>query len=321
MDDHDTTNTSQTAEDDWDSSHAIRRLLKDLRSDAVNLPERLAEFAIRETGQRVDTSVATLRKDGASKADLRATLVNRAVRRTVAVGAVVGGPFLVFIPVAFCAALLSQLRLALELGAAEGYSPTEYRRAADLLFLQGVHPSPDAAHAAMTRAKGTTTPGRRSGWLGMVLRMAYLLGILTKGKKRSRLRVVGGYVYLVTLLLLGMVAPLIWIPAMGWSYRQATIALAQRSIAHYSPDTPSTLDGLERASTKPGSRVSTPTLGALIRAVLMALVPLAAAIGIIASDTQIAGDRWFSGALVLAVLTGFLYLIWYIWRRRQGKDE
>ena len=305
------------AEDaEWESSHAIRHLLKDLRSDPAHLPERLAQFAVRELGDRADASVAARQEDDSDLADLQATLATHGVRRTIGRGAVVGGPFMLLIPAAFCAALLAQMRMALELGAAAGWPAADHRRVADLLYLQNVYPSVDEARAALTHMKTSKEADHRSGWFRMVVRMASLLGILSKGPKRSSLRQIGAYLYIIVLFTVGFVAPLIWIPAMAWSYRQATVDLARRAITHFSEtDAPSHLDDLERAAAALGSRVSAGMVAGLIRAVIIALTPLVAAVVIIATNTRITGDRWSSGVLGLVVLTALCYLVWVVVRR------
>ncbi|MBK3638413.1 hypothetical protein JHN52_37265, partial [Streptomyces sp. MBT97] len=112
----------------------------------------------------------------------RAQLLSRGRRATVTEGAFVGGPFLVLIPVAFCAALLRQTRTVLELAALTGRDPTERDRAAEILVLQGVYDDVPAARAGLSAA-GARAP--RSGSLrrpavlgGLTLRMARLLGLL-----------------------------------------------------------------------------------------------------------------------------------------------
>jgi hypothetical protein len=52
-------------------------------------------------------------------------------------GAFVGGPFIVLLPIAFCAVLLAQAQMAFELAAINGYSRNDRMRAADLLVVQG----------------------------------------------------------------------------------------------------------------------------------------------------------------------------------------
>ena len=52
-------------------------------------------------------------------------MIARQTRVTVVEGAAVGGPFILLIPVAWCAALLAQAQMVFELAALAGYSATD----------------------------------------------------------------------------------------------------------------------------------------------------------------------------------------------------
>ncbi|MGR7001953.1 hypothetical protein ACU686_34540 [Yinghuangia aomiensis] len=84
---------------------------------------------------------------------------------TVTEGAFVGGPFLVFIPVAFCAALLGQARMVLEIAALHGRDTRSDARAADPLVLQGAYP--DTLQAAPPWPRSAPGPRPRpTRWQG-----------------------------------------------------------------------------------------------------------------------------------------------------------
>src|SRR4051794_24027497 len=82
-------------------------LLRQVVDDPRGLPEQLALFAVRHLGVRARRTVAAL-PEGGEPESARAEVVRRGHRAATAEGAFVGGPFLLFIPVAFCAALLRQ---------------------------------------------------------------------------------------------------------------------------------------------------------------------------------------------------------------------
>ena len=73
-------------------------------------------------------------------------------------GAVVGGPFIVLIPVAFCAALLAQAQMVLELAVLAGHAADDETRVAELLVLQRAYPSEDEAQAALKRVERDLNP-------------------------------------------------------------------------------------------------------------------------------------------------------------------
>ncbi|MFE6358533.1 hypothetical protein ACFVP3_00745 [Streptomyces sp. NPDC057806] len=124
-----------------------RSLLASIVAEPGCLPELLADFAVRRMGPAVPETVDQLRQDhpDATAEELRQVVVTRGRRAVVAEGSFVGGPFVVLIPVAFCAALLRQARTVLELAALDGRDPTERARAGELLVLQGVYE--DMGHA------------------------------------------------------------------------------------------------------------------------------------------------------------------------------
>ena len=111
-------------------------------------------------------------------------VVRRQTRVSMTEGAVVGGPFIVLIPVAFCAALLAQAQMVLELAVLAGHAADDETRVAELLVLQRAYPSEDEAQAALKRVErdlnprpDARLPRGSTRWL-TIKRMAWLLGLL-----------------------------------------------------------------------------------------------------------------------------------------------
>lgn len=166
----------------------------------------------------------------AEHADRYREVIRRGRRATASEGAFVGGPMLVFAPFAFCAALLRQSRTVLELAALDGRDPTDEERAAELLVLQGVYEDVGTARAALT-AQRPPPPVRRlrltTPW-DLTWRMARLLGLLTPTTGRSRWWAQAGRLLLTcTVILVGTVAPLVWLPYLAVSYDRATDRLSR----------------------------------------------------------------------------------------------
>ncbi|MGY5127162.1 hypothetical protein [Streptomyces nigrescens] len=143
-----------------------RSLLRAAAADPHHLPEVLAAFAVRHMGPAAARSVARMREThpDTATAELRTLALARGKRRVVAEGSFVGGPLLILVPFAFCAALLSQARTCLELAAIDGRDPTDPVRGAELLVLQGVYEDVDRAQAALPEVplpeKGKAGKGR-----------------------------------------------------------------------------------------------------------------------------------------------------------------
>ncbi|MFE1921502.1 hypothetical protein ACFW91_02875 [Streptomyces asoensis] len=250
----------------------------------------------------------------------RAQLLSRGRSATVTEGAFVGGPFLVLIPVAFCAALLRQTRTVLELAALTGRDPTERDRAAEILVLQGVYDDVPAARAGLSAA-GARAP--RSGSLrrpavlgGLTLRMARLLGLLTPagpGGRPGRWSQAARWLLLVVVFLVGLAAPLVWLPYMADSYDRATVRLHERAVRFYFPR-----DGSDGAPPRP-RRLDPAALAGAGRALLSVLVPVALAAGVLLADLRIAGGTWPVLGIVLTAASVTTGAVWW-WRRGRTGD-
>jgi hypothetical protein len=302
-----------------------RSLLRQLRADPGHLPELLALFAVRHTGRGAARRTARLREQRpqASTAELRHRVGERGERTVLAEGAFVGGPVMLLVPVAFCAALLAQARTVLELAALSGRDPTAQDRAADLLVLQGVYPDTDRAAEALTTTGrsllGGDRPARREGrraslW-HLTVRMARLLGVVTPGTGRKRRWYVQAALYLLTglVLVVGVVAPLVWVPFMVVSYRSSTRRLLERANAYYF--------GHGFRTAPPRSGLDAGLLLAALRAGLSLLLPIALTVGLLGADLRLAGSRWAAAGIALAALSLLTGVVWLVHRFRRGDDD
>ncbi|WP_395366678.1 hypothetical protein ACHGLA_35320 [Streptomyces sp. YH02] len=291
-------------------------LLREVRADPGRLPESLASFALRHLGPGAGPTVARLREEHpeADAASLRALITARGRRTVTAEGAFVGGPFLLLIPLAFCGALLTQVRTVLEIAAAEGRDSTDPQRAAELLVLQGVYGDTETARTALEPAGSRPGSGRGRGRVAafrdLIARMARLLGLVTPDDGAGRWVRVGRWAILGAVFLVGLVAPLVWLPYMAVGYYRGTTRLTDRATAFYvgSPDPRSSRN----------VRLDPVMARAGLRAVGSVLLPGVALFLVIVTDVRIAGGRWPVVGIVLTTscLVSGGWWLWRHYRRR-----
>jgi hypothetical protein len=301
-------------------------LLRILWADPQHMPEHLALWSLKHFGPRASSAVEKLRSSHpeAAEDELEAMAIERQTRVSMTEGAFVGGPFIVLIPVAFCAALLAQAQMALEVAAINGYAPTDRMRAADLLVIQGAYASTDEASVAL--GKVARDPKRREGkklprgsrW-SMVKRMAFILGLLgSDDEKPSRLGALLQYALLGAVFLVGLVLPLVWVPYMGWAFRKSGMLMGKRASAFYA----------ERRTAEAGVTVKkAPTVrvamsaGVVRMAVLIAL-PVVIAVIALLFGADIGGGRWVSAGILLISISALITLAWFAyrwWRRHRAR--
>lgn len=230
-------------DDDAAESASARAMLKRVMHDPRHLSETLATFGVGRLGPDAARQVRALRtaRPEWELDQYRAEVLRRGARATVARGALVGGPLLALAPYGFCAALLAQNRIVLELAALAGRDPTAAERAAELLVLQDAYPDVEAARAGLAQAHEAGPQPKPAGkvrtlWR-VTWRLANLLGLT--GRKQQGDRTVPWWLRLLRWSLLGLtfavslVAPLVWMPYMADSYRQSTDRITRRAELFY----------------------------------------------------------------------------------------
>jgi hypothetical protein len=299
-------------------------VLRIMWADPQHMAEQLAVWSLAHFGPRAERAVGKVERQHpeAGREELEHLVTRSQVRVAATEGAFIGGPFIVLIPVAFCAALLAQAQMVFELAAVSGRDPRDAMRAADLLVLLGAHDSSADAEAAIAKMKknprqeGKKLPaGAR---VDMVKRMSYLLGLLAPDPGYSRFRFVIGWVGIGLLILVGFVLPLVWVPYLAYSTRRSTLRLAARAREYYSAggaaDTGLTVRRGEHRASLGGSV-------ALGRTFLLIVLPIGAAVIALLTGTDPGGGRWlFAGLLFIGVsfIASFLWLC-LRWLRRTGR--
>lgn len=294
-------------------------LLRILYADPQHTAEHLALWSVRRFAGRATSAVERIRRShrDAEPEVLQHSVVQHQTRISMTEGAVVGGPFIVLIPVAFCAALLAQAQMVLELAVLAGHAPGEEMRAAELLVLQRVYPSDEEAQAALRRVRrdldgphDAKLP-RGTRWLTLK-RMALLLGLLGSEEKRpSLIRTVVQWIFLALLFLVSFVLPLIWAPYMAAAMRRSSLEIGDRGIRFYAG--PGSIDsgGTEHAA--PTLRV--PIFGTVARTLLLVVLPIVVAVIALGFDVRLGSGKLLTAGLVFIVASAVSTIAWLTYRR------
>jgi hypothetical protein len=299
-------------------------VLRMLWADPQYMPEHLALWSLKRFGPRASSAVERLRdsRPDADRGELEAAVIEHQTRVSMTEGAFVGGPFIVLLPVAFCAAMLAQAQMALELAALAGYAPDDEMRAADLLVIQGAYASTNEARAAL--ATLTRNPKERQGKrlprgtrIAMVKRMAHMLGMLgSSDEKPSRLRSLLQMAFVGAVFLVGLVLPLVWVPYMAWAFRKSGLRMGASARAFYAQG--QSEEAGVTVTKAPAVRVA--MSAGVLRVVLLIALPVVVAMIALLTGADLGTGKWLSAGIFLLVISGLVTLAWVgyrSWRRRR----
>jgi hypothetical protein len=300
-------------------------VLRIMWADPQHMAEQLVVWSLAHFGPRADSAAEKLRRDhpDADRDELEGHVVRQQSRVAAAEGGFVGGPFIVLIPVAFCAALLAQAQMVYELADISGRDPRDAMRAADLLVLLGAHESIAEAQAAIAAMK--KNPGQEGKKLpagarvDMVKRMAYLLGLFTPDPGYNRFRFIIGWVGIGLLLLVGFVLPLVWVPYLAYSTRRSTLRLAARAREYYAAGGAADAGLIVRRGDR--GRASLGGGVALGRTFILLVLPIGAAVIALLTNTSPGGGRWLVAGLIFLGVSFIASFVWLglRWLRRTGR--
>jgi hypothetical protein len=303
-------------------------VLRIVWADPQHMAEHLAVWSLARFGRRAGSVVERLRAQNpdAAREELERLLIQRQARIAMTEGAFVGGPFIVLMSVAFCAALLAQAQLVFELAAVFGRDPTDRLRAAELLVLLGAYESTEDAAAALAALPHhpEARAGRRlprGSRIQMIKRMAYMLEVLSPADEtRSRLRSVLGWTGIGVLFLVGIVLPLVWVPYMAYSSRRITLRVGRRAQTYYEASEA----GEAGVKVRRGEHVDVGGTIAFARVSLLVLLPIIVAVVALLTGFSFTGGRWLTAGLLILALSALATLVWFgyrWWRHRQVRKR
>jgi hypothetical protein len=312
-------------EDDAEAFFQAPGLFRALWADPKNMAEHLALWSLKYFGPRAGSAVDRLQAShpNASQDELERLAIQHQTRVCITEGAFVGGPFIVLLPIAFCAALLAQAQMAFELAAINGYSPTDRMRAVDLLVVQGAYNETQEAGAALdTVTRGDRQGGRlpRGARWTMLKRMAFLLGLLAAPgtPKPPWFISVVRWIALGATFIVGLVLPLVWVPYMAVSMRRAALQMGERARTYYA-DQRTAETGI--TVTRAPMTISVGVASGFVRMLLLIAAPIVIAIVALLTETDIGGGKWVTALIALLVISALATLLWlsFRWVRRRRK--
>jgi hypothetical protein len=227
-----------------------RELVRVAYRDPEQVAERLTLYAAQSLGEPSLAWAQGARRahPDAAPADLAEDLRVQSAKIARIDGAIAGTPFFIALVPGYLSYLWQEARMALRTAALYGRDPRTLRTAAEVLAMRGVHPTVEAAEAALIGVRDGPAPAKPdarrplSTWVRSVRAILVFGGFLSsptdddRDGRSDRLRAVlglliGGAIWLITWVL-----PLTFMIAMAWSCETHTRQLGRRVLAFYDTD-------------------------------------------------------------------------------------
>jgi len=137
-----------------------RELAAIVRRDPEHVPERLALFAVRRLGEPSRLWAHEALADGTDPGAVATKLRHQSGRVARIDGAISGTPFFLALVPGYLGYLWQEARMVLRTAALYGHDPRQLGAAAEMLALRGIHPTVEAARAAIEHVDATPLPDK-----------------------------------------------------------------------------------------------------------------------------------------------------------------
>ena len=214
-------------------------------------PEHVAErLALHSTRSLSEPSLEWARRvrderEGVPRAVIAEQLRTDSAKVAAIDGAVAGTPFLIALVPGYLLYLRQEARMLLRTAALYGRDPRELETAAEVLALRGVHPTVDAARAALLPVRDTPLPeepASRRPWRTWVRSIYVLLifgGFLSAPSDKRKegahpwVKTAIGVLFGLTVWAVTWVFPLSFMIAMAWGCDSSAPQLGRRALIFY----------------------------------------------------------------------------------------
>ncbi len=232
-----------------DPTHVAERLTL---YGATNLSKPASAWAQRSSTQQTNQSRA-VRAEGLRKQSAQIARID---------GAISGTPFLIAFVPAYLAYLWQEGRMVLYTAALYGRDPAAIETSAEVLVLRGVHPTVEAAHAALVAVKNTPLPERPThrrplaAWvhsIHLILIFGGFLAAPSEGAQKgaySRLKAGIGFVVAMVIWISTWIFPVTFMVVMAWGCESHARQLGRRALILYSGQTDSAQVAIEQADSR-----------------------------------------------------------------------
>lgn len=215
--------------------------------DPSHLPERIVLLAMDRLGEpsaKWATTTLAQRPD-ATPAQLAEERRKLTARVAMVDGAIAGTPFFVALLPGYLDFLWQELSMVLRIAALYGRDPRELHTAAEFLALRGIHPSVEAAKAALQHVQATPMPSKPEhrrplrNWLRAVQMIAVLGGFLDPPDdpgtppKHGKILSMLALIVSIGLWIVTWVLPLTFMVMMAWGCEGNARKLGKRAEAYY----------------------------------------------------------------------------------------
>jgi hypothetical protein len=224
-----------------------RTLVQIAYRDPENVPERLALQAAERLAEpsREWAGRSLARRGGADAAVVAEELRRHTAAAARIDGAVAGTPFFIALIPGYLSYLWQEAQMVLRTAALFGHVPTTEKAAAEMLALRGIHPSVEAAQAAVVRVATAPLPPRPSErralrvWVQSIRMILVFGGFLgrpdpaARARPHYRLRLVAGLLAGAAAWVVTSLLPLTFMVVMAWSCEHDARELGRRAQAYY----------------------------------------------------------------------------------------
>lgn len=215
------------------------------RRDPEHLPERLALFAVHRLGEPSHVWARDALADGADPGVVATRLRHQSGRVARIDGAISGTPFFLALVPGYLGYLWQEARMVLRTAALYGHDPGALRTAAEMLTLRGIHPTVEAAQAAIEQVDATPLPDKPEHrrpvryWVRSIRMILVFGGFLSPPSSREMDRphanllaavglIVGAAVWVFT-----WIFPVTFMVFMAWACERDARGMGWRALAFY----------------------------------------------------------------------------------------